>query len=202
MKGEKAVERIQQILTCAIIVFAIVTVIVGSTERREFAEVVAEQAAAIRVAVGERDNAVELAEQYKQQYNEAVLEIAELKRQNEELTRAFEETSFALNEVSYETGWAELGEFKISWYCPCYLCCGSNADGITATGTLATEGRTVAVDPHVIPLGSKVKIAGHVYIAEDTGVHGRVVDVFVDNHERALQLGIAKEFVAYKVVTT
>lgn len=194
-------DRLQTILTCAIMVFAIVAVIVGATERREFANVLAEQASAIRVAVGERDNAVELAEQYRKQYNEAVLEIAELKRQNEELTRAFEETSFALDEVSYETGWAELGEFKISWYCPCVLCCGKN-DGITATGTHATEGRTVAVDPTVIPLGSKVKIGSHVYIAEDTGVRGRVVDVFVDSHERALQLGIAKEPVAYKVVNT
>ena len=50
-----------------------------------------------------------------------------------------------------------LGEFKLTAYCPCMKCCGKT-DGITATGTTATEGRTIAVDPRVIPYGSTVTI--------------------------------------------
>lgn len=34
-----------------------------------------------------------------------------------------------------------LGLFELTAYCPCSACCGKN-DGITATGTVATEGRT------------------------------------------------------------
>ena len=33
-----------------------------------------------------------------------------------------------------------LGLFELTAYCPCPACCGKN-DGITATGTVATEGR-------------------------------------------------------------
>jgi 3D (Asp-Asp-Asp) domain-containing protein len=83
-----------------------------------------------------------------------------------------------------------VGEFTITHYCACKKCCGKT-DGITATGTLATEGRTIAVDPSVIPLGSQVEIDGHTYIAEDTGgaIKGYKVDVFVADHQEAIQRG-------------
>ena len=61
-----------------------------------------------------------------------------------------------------------LGEFAITHYCACSRCCGKS-DGVTATGTQATAGRTIAVDPKVIPLGTEVIIDGQSYIAEDTG---------------------------------
>ena len=147
------------------------------------------------IAMVERDNAKNLAEQYKQQYQESLLEIANLKAENEELTKRFEEASFALDEVVEETGWTSLGTFRITFYCPCQLCCGKYASGYTATGTEATEGRTIAVDPKVIPLGSKVRINGHVYVAEDTGVRGHTIDIFVNSHEEALRLGTYKTMV-------
>ena len=64
-------------------------------------------------------------------------------------------------------------------YCPCTYCCGKS-NGITATGTIATAGRTIAVDPKIIPLGSTVIINGREYIAEDTGggIRGYKVDIF------------------------
>ena len=61
-----------------------------------------------------------------------------------------------------------LGTFTVTHYCPCEICC-NKTDGVTFTGTKAIEGRTVAVDPNVIPLGSTVIIDGHEYIAEDIG---------------------------------
>ena len=84
--------------------------------------------------------------------------------------------------------WHDAGEFRIYHYCPCEYCC-SKSDGITATGTLATEGRTVAVDPDVIPLGSEVEINGVIYIAEDTGVHGQTIDLFINSHSQAVAMG-------------
>jgi 3D (Asp-Asp-Asp) domain-containing protein len=90
-----------------------------------------------------------------------------------------------------------LGEFKITHYCPCSKCCGKWADGITATGTIATEGRTIAVDPNVIPYGTKVTIrytdgTEHTYIAEDSGsaIEGNRIDVFMNSHEAAWNAGI------------
>src|SRR5262245_14542857 len=52
----------------------------------------------------------------------------------------------------------------------------------TATGTDPVAGRTVAVDPRVIPLGSKIHIKGvGERIAEDTGgnIRGRRLDLFL-----------------------
>lgn len=84
-----------------------------------------------------------------------------------------------------------LGRFKVTAYCPCSKCCGK-ADGITATGTKVKQGRTIAVDPKIIPLGSKVEIDGHTYIAEDVGgaIKGNTIDLFFNSHDEANQWGV------------
>lgn len=91
-----------------------------------------------------------------------------------------------------------LGNFSITHYCACSVCCGEWSDGITFSGTVATEGRTIAVDPNVIPIGSKVALFyddGRIcyYTAEDTGsaIKGNKVDVFIADHERANSLGVS-----------
>jgi 3D (Asp-Asp-Asp) domain-containing protein len=85
-----------------------------------------------------------------------------------------------------------LGTFKLTAYCPCPQCCGEWADGITYTMTKATAGRTVAVDPKVIPLGSTVYINGSAYVAEDIGgaIKGNRIDVYFPDHQTALQFGV------------
>lgn len=84
-----------------------------------------------------------------------------------------------------------LGKFKISAYCHCVQCCGKS-DGITATGTTVQTNRTIAVDPRVIPLGSKVLIDGQEYVAEDTGgaIKGNRIDMYFSTHQEALNFGI------------
>ncbi len=85
-----------------------------------------------------------------------------------------------------------LGEFRITAYCPCEKCCGEWADGLTYTETVATEGRTIAVDPEVIPLGSTVEINGVEYIAEDIGgaIKGDRIDLYFNSHQDALEWGV------------
>ena len=84
-----------------------------------------------------------------------------------------------------------LGKFKLTAYCSCKKCCGKT-DGITSTGTKATQGRTIAVDPKVIDYGSKVKINGKEYVAEDCGgaIKSNHIDVFFNNHQDALDFGV------------
>ena len=85
-----------------------------------------------------------------------------------------------------------LGNYKLTFYDPCVACNGNN-QALTATGTTLTEGRTIAVDPSVIPLGSRVFIEGYgVFIAEDTGgaIKGNKIDIAVSTHERANELGV------------
>lgn len=65
--------------------------------------------------------------------------------------------------------------------------------GITATGTFAKTGRTVAVDPAVIPYGSLLFIEGVGWrIAEDTGgaIRGHHIDVLMPSRRNALQFGV------------
>lgn len=85
-----------------------------------------------------------------------------------------------------------LGQFKLTYYCPCSICCGEWANGITATGTTAVEGRTIAVDPTVIPYGTQVIINGNVYTAEDCGgaIKGNRIDIYMNSHEACLSQGV------------
>ncbi len=93
-----------------------------------------------------------------------------------------------------------MGEFRLTAYCTCEKCCGQWADGLTYTGTVATPGRTVAVDPDVIPLGSTVYINGAEYIAEDIGgvIKGGRIDVLFATHQEALEFGVQKAYISIK----
>ena len=85
-----------------------------------------------------------------------------------------------------------LGTFRITHYCPCSICCGPWANGITSTGVTATTNHTIAVDPSVIPYGSQVVINGQVYVAEDCGgaIKGNRIDVYVATHAEGESKGV------------
>ena len=99
------------------------------------------------------------------------------------------ETSGPLPEPTTTQKYTEVVA-TLTAYCPCKRCCGKT-DGITASGTKATAGRTVAVDNSIIPYGTEIIIDGHSYIAEDCGaaVKGYTIDIFFDTHEEALSFG-------------
>lgn len=85
----------------------------------------------------------------------------------------------------------DMGEFKCTAYCPC-CDCSEGYDDTTAMQTRAKEGHTIAVDPDVIPFGTKVLIGDTVYTAEDCGglVQGDVIDIFMEDHERVEEFGV------------
>ena len=106
-------------------------------------------------------------------------------------------------EIPEEPEPVSLGEYKITHYCSCPQCCGVWAENrpldengqeivLTASGERAEAGRTIAVDPDVIPLGSTVIINGQEYVAQDTGgaIQGNRIDIYCGSHEEALQLGV------------
>ena len=57
---------------------------------------------------------------------------------------------------------------------------------------MATAGHTIAVDPSVVPYGSKIMINGVVYTAEDKGggVRGHHIDIFYDTHSESKHHGV------------
>jgi 3D (Asp-Asp-Asp) domain-containing protein len=85
----------------------------------------------------------------------------------------------------------------VTAYCPCTICCGANAQGITASGKLVTHngGRFVAADTSVLPFGTKLVIPGYadnqaVEVADRGGaIKGNKLDLFFPTHEAALAWG-------------
>lgn len=89
-----------------------------------------------------------------------------------------------------------LDWFTVTAYCPCTSCSDTWGD-MTATGVRATEGRTIAVDPKVIPYGTVVYFEGPDgtltgYVAEDCGgaINGNDIDLYFDTHEEAKAWGV------------
>ena len=95
------------------------------------------------------------------------------------------------------------GYYTITHYCNEKYphTCNAGPPYKTATGTEPTPGRTIAVDPSDIALGSHVVIDGHEYTAEDTGgaVDGKHIDILVNTHEEALQKGTRYNVPVYKI---
>lgn len=95
-------------------------------------------------------------------------------------------------------------EARLTWYCPCTECCDEyGGKGITASGTYATEGRTIAV-PKDIPFFTPIYIEylGGTYVAEDRGSaikyteDGKMkIDIFINSHEQALINGVVDTLV-------
>ena len=86
----------------------------------------------------------------------------------------------------------KLGRFTLSWYSPKELGKTSPSQLRTSSGTIPKEGRTIAVDPKVIPYGSIVYIQDYGYfIAEDCGgdIKQNRIDIFTNSHETAIQQG-------------
>jgi 3D (Asp-Asp-Asp) domain-containing protein len=82
---------------------------------------------------------------------------------------------------------------RVTAYCPCPLCCGAWADGYTASGRHARQGRTAAADPSVWKIGTCLEVPGvGQRIVEDTGsgMIGRRLDIYFESHEEALRFGV------------
>ena len=81
-----------------------------------------------------------------------------------------------------------IGDFRLTGYCACRKCCGKSPSnpnyGRTAMGTMATEGRTIAMDKRFV-FGTKVYIEGvGIRTVEDRGgsIKGNRIDVYSSTH--------------------
>lgn len=82
---------------------------------------------------------------------------------------------------------------------------GNPSYGLTSSGARVSEGRTIAVDPKVIPMGWWVYIDGIGFRrAEDTGsaVKGNVIDVYFDSNDYANRFGTKRGYTVYVIGPT
>ena len=79
-----------------------------------------------------------------------------------------------------------LGEYWITYYCACAICCGKET-GITASGNPVQEGVTIAA-PKEFAFGTKLIFDDHTYTVQDRGgaIKGKHIDVYVATHSSAL----------------
>ena len=90
-----------------------------------------------------------------------------------------EDNKYLIAQLEELQKWRTLGQFTVTYYWP-----GEDIYGrLTSTGAIAEEGRTIAVDPSIIPYGSIVLINGNEYVAQDCGgaIKGNKIDIFVDS---------------------
>lgn len=122
---------------------------------------------------------------------------AELQAINDNLIKSVEQLQEDIEAMKSEMDGIEsnlptfAGVFSTTAYCKCERCCGIWSDSPTKSGTVPQEGRTIAVDPNVIPLGTQVLIDGQIYTAEDTGsaIKGNVIDIYFSDHKETEEYG-------------
>ncbi|WP_199623855.1 3D domain-containing protein [Paenibacillus alkalitolerans] len=93
--------------------------------------------------------------------------------------------------TAYSAGFASTGKRK-----------GDKGYGITASGTTVSEGRTIAVDPGVIPMGWWVYIEGIGFRrAEDKGsaIKGKKIDIYFDSEAYAKKFGTKYGYTVYVI---
>ena len=92
-------------------------------------------------------------------------------------------------EILMEVSWYTANDFSMDGH------------GITASGTQAVAGRTIAASADY-PLGTQMIIEGRTYVVEDRGgyITGNRLDVFEDSRETALNNG--RQWLLVKVIRT
>ena len=126
-----------------------------------------------------------------------LLNQLKIKEMDTDLEVLVKETIVESMPISYnqKLPFTNIGQFDLSFYCPCEKCVGKKKIVRTASGTKPKANYTIAVDTRIIPLGSILYIEGLGYfIAQDTGsaIKGNRIDIFVDSHQQALKLGRKK----------
>ncbi|MCJ7842919.1 ubiquitin-like domain-containing protein [Lederbergia sp. NSJ-179] len=111
------------------------------------------------------------------------------------LTTTASKSSNSSSNSSGESSSAPEGGNEITMSATAYTASCNGCSGVTATGInlKANPGsKVIAVDPNVIPLGSKVWVEGYGYaVAGDTGgaIKGNRIDVFVPSKDQAYRFG-------------
>ncbi|UII58342.1 LysM peptidoglycan-binding domain-containing protein (plasmid) [Cytobacillus spongiae] len=113
----------------------------------------------------------------------------------EETAEVAPEAEAPAEETAEEAATEENAVKEITVEATAYTASCDGCSGTTATGVNLLENpdaKVIAVDPNVIPLGSKVYVEGYGYAtAEDTGgaIKGNRIDVFIPSKDQAIDFG-------------
>ncbi len=134
------------------------------------------------------NDASDMCVRFYENYNDISVKYQSLQDEVDRKDEVIQALKNDIKELQFKPKWTSLGTFKITAYgVDCIGC-----TGITKSGTLPQEGRTIAVDPTVIPLGSEVYFDGEIYIAEDIGgaIKGNIIDLFYGTEQKSIDYGV------------
>ncbi|MFT8871720.1 MAG: 3D domain-containing protein [Sporolactobacillus sp.] len=160
---------------------------------REFADIQAkEQAAAAALAEQQREAALSAAEAAAQAAAQAAQQAAAAAAQQQK--QAAQSAAAQIQTVAYHPIQpVQASGNSITVLATSYALSGSTATGIDLSSN--PSAKVIAVDPSVIPLGSRVLIPGYgVYTAADTGgaIRGNRIDVHFATQSEALNFGVQR----------
>ena len=128
------------------------------------------------------------------------VEAAEVKNFTEKVQEPefSEERTYEKPEIAEPTC---LGEYRITAYCACEKCCGewaNNRPGGIVKGAMGVELTPGVSAASPLPFGTKLYIAGYgeVIVQDRTATwvvekyDGKIIDIYFDNHEEALNFGV------------
>lgn len=110
----------------------------------------------------------------------------------------------------YETEY--LGNFRLTAYCSCSICCGRWANGYTASGVKPVAGRTIALASSTmkrlgLQFGDQIYLRGHIYTIEDHGGSemaftndGLCIDIYCNTHAECFNAMYGGYDDAYKIL--
>lgn len=88
-----------------------------------------------------------------------------------------------------ESEWTYYGNCRITHYCDCPECTGPWYGSATASGAWPSAFYTVASGED-LPFGTEVLINDQVYVVQDRGVGCGQIDIFVGDHQLAMDMGM------------
>ena len=105
--------------------------------------------------------------------------------------------TFVADQCEVQVSRYKIMKMRTTGYCNCRRCAGRWAGHATASGKMPKPNHTIAVDPHLIKLGTRVQIGNRIYTAEDTGgaIKGNRIDVYYSSHRMAQRHGVRYTFV-------
>ena len=105
--------------------------------------------------------------------------------------------TFVTDQCEVQVSNYKIMKMRTTGYCNCRRCAGRWAGHATASGKMPRANHTIAVDPHLIKLGTRVQIGNRIYTAEDTGgaIKGNRIDVYYSSHHMAQRHGVQYRFV-------
>lgn len=128
------------------------------------------------------------------EHNETVVALTEDYNKALKAEREAEAKRKAEEEAKRKAEETKRGRLVARMKCTFYTGSADEGGSITALGTPVTPWYTVAVDPRVIPLGSKIRIEGFdgVFYCADTGgaIKGNIIDIAVGSKSEASNLGV------------